>query len=460
MIDKYSLSDLINCSNERVQVFARASLMVKLAVKYDVRSHKFFKLQAQILDLTASVKLGLGQLDNINIITHRFIYAAAKAHKSACSDDKYKFFGIRKNSYGSYKKSKFAVALQKFAESNAEAKRKSDLNHRISSECLFMSYQGWYPVFLTLTVSDLHYEAVFSNGSRAFSDYIFNLGRELNYWCNKSFFGSGRNISDNFRYVCVVESGTHGTKRMHLHVLAFLKQIPGYVLPPKQELHRCFASSFKTTWSYGFSTIIPVRISRSDVYARAGYTWPSELKNDTITPLRESSIKAISGYMSKYITKQLEKDKDTYTWRTRMTRGYGLQFLHSIYKAHKNILTTISPLLIIRQMNYPVKLPSLSLMLRVWKSASIKSMSSPNLTQILRKILTAGRLNIYAQLLYPQLLVRRRKMKITTGLQRSTMMNLAISEASLLQLQSKLLLLLQPIIMKLYEENECLRYMK
>lgn len=460
----YSISDLVNSDKASVQVFARAKLMVNLGYKYNLCTPKFLALKSMVEGLTVAIKSDYHRLDDINIITHELIFDAAVAHKIG-SDEPYYFFGIKRASSYGCKKNLFGVMLNKLAKSNAESKRCSDLNHRISSECLFQSAAGWYPVFITLTVSDEYYFEVFEKGSRAFSDYIYNLGRECTAVANNVGTSDVSSYAACLRYVCVVERGSYGTKRLHLHILAFVKKIPGYVKPPRIHTHLEFATGFKTRWQYGHSSLIPVRTTRSDAYARLGYLWPLDKSygdNGVIIKARkESNISAIASYMAKYVTKQSHK-KDEYTWRTRMTQGYGLQTLNAIYDILPNLLLTISPLLMIRYLKYPVKLPSMSLMKAIWKRRSIKDMSRMNSIKALQKTLMADPVNIFEQLLRPQILVppRTTVIQTTIGMQQLTMMNLATSNSSLMALQKILLAALQPFIFKLLEKNQCLKFMK
>lgn len=187
---------------------------------------------------------------------------------------------------------------------------------------------GWYVVFNTLTVSPEHYDAVFAPGSTIWRDYVRDVDRAIGV----NLFGSVREAdavraSDPFHsYFGVVECAS----RLHIHVLHFFRDIPaswqsdpniGLLTPNRREI-----DALKEFWQYGHSSPKACRFADFDAFGKLGWRWPVEKPkgSNKYVPIKCRPGEALGKYVTKYITKSYEDKKGTFTWRTRMSRNFGL----------------------------------------------------------------------------------------------------------------------------------------
>lgn len=172
-----------------------------------------------------------------------------------------------------------------------------------------------YMIFNTLTVSDKYYKEVFEQKSKHWDNY-------LKHWDRKTL---------NHRYVAVVERGEK-THRLHIHVLHLFSDAKkgimrdpnqGQYIPKYREI-----TEIKKFWNCGTSSPMMVRISPNDRYGKEGYVWPQVKQNGKWQPYQSKPPIALARYMSKYLLKAYEVEKNK--WRTRMTRGFGLKEIKTI----------------------------------------------------------------------------------------------------------------------------------
>lgn len=208
--------------------------------------------------------------------------------------------------------------------------RVSEHEWRVKEEISQRSVDGWFIVFNTLTVNPQHYDAVFSKGSLCWRDYIRDVERAV----GTHLFGSvrkadhGRKLSPFHSYFAVVErGGVHG--RLHIHVVHCFRDIPvrwqrdpncGRGVPKYRQI-----DAMRGFWRYGFSTPIACRFSDRDAFGRLGWRWPVEMKGTSFVPLMSKAPVALAVYVVKYLQKSYDSEKGGFQWRTRISRGYGLQ---------------------------------------------------------------------------------------------------------------------------------------
>lgn len=226
--------------------------------------------------------------------------------------------------------------LLEFMKDKANKGRREERKQIIALEIIEKNYQGWYGVFNSLTVAEHCVNDVFGRNAKAWPEYL----RKVDNGLRKAAGLKHREFKrkDWHTFCAVIERGTTGTKRLHIHVLHMFRVLPkgardpnhGRSLPKYREL-----SCMKVYWQYGWSTPEMLRINSSDAYARAGYVWPVEKPKgaSTYRRMRASSPEKAAGYMAKYVVKP---GKEKLLWRTRATRNYGRVIIQEITERSNN----------------------------------------------------------------------------------------------------------------------------
>jgi hypothetical protein len=214
--------------------------------------------------------------------------------------------------------------FKKRMKSACLSSRKQELMFRLYNEMI--QRKGWFGLFNTLTVSPECHEEVFGENSKAWTDYVRLVDRQVGIRC----FGTWkqaikeRNLGNEFhRYFAVVERGAN-TGRLHIHVLHMMKKLPygsydpnrGCVTPCRREL-----GVFKTYWKFGYSSPIMVRFNINDGYGKLFWRWPYEMKGKQAVPVEVSNEMKIVNYLGKYLVKSysVKTKKGDLIWRTRMS---------------------------------------------------------------------------------------------------------------------------------------------
>lgn len=192
---------------------------------------------------------------------------------------------------------------------------------------------GWYPVFVTLTVAPEYYQEVFFRKSGTWKNYIRQVHRNVGYR-----LGLNRREADNaeiHKYFAVVERGGR-TGRLHVHVLHLCKALPvdcvdpnsGRSVPDRREL-----SAWVRFWEHGFVSACPVRTCEFDVYGRSGFVWPVKREGKIFAPYRSTGIVGIANYIAKYLSKTLYDEETERMWRCRMSRNFGIRTMTTIIQS-------------------------------------------------------------------------------------------------------------------------------
>jgi len=213
-----------------------------------------------------------------------------------------------------------------------QAKGHAEQSFRVHCEAAYRARQNWYIVFNTLTVRAETFEDVFSPRSKAFAAYIRHIDRDVNRACRNLPYAH-----TNHTYVATIEAGSQ-TGRLHIHVLHFLRALPGNSRDPNRDRrvpNLRQVDHFRCYWPHGFSTPIAVRYSASDAFGRAGWRWPIDRK--TNAPYQAKGVGSVAGYVVKYIMKAYASDKrKDFAWRTRKSRHLG-QALLSTFTQHLSL---------------------------------------------------------------------------------------------------------------------------
>ena len=200
------------------------------------------------------------------------------------------------------------------------AARQGEMLYRLLVESEYRIKAGWFCVFDTLTLSRDYYSEVMSKGSRAYTDYI----RRVRYACGGK---------DNHSSFGVVQEGDK-TGRLHIHVIHFCRRLPagcadpnaGRVIPDERVIVR-----WRRFWQFGTSEPVAVRLSQhSDAYSRLGWRWPVEILGEKAYPILAGDASRVAGYVARYVGRNYQCRWRCFQWRTRMTRGFGLQQLRAI----------------------------------------------------------------------------------------------------------------------------------
>jgi len=219
--------------------------------------------------------------------------------------------------------------------------RTVEMRYRIEQELIERTNQGWFVIFQTLTVRDGCQKEVFSKGSKAFYNYIRNFDRSVGrtIYCSVRKADLAVRLGDKYHtYFAVVERGTKGTQRLHIHVLHLVKKLPrGTSRDPNSGLrvpYRRQLNGMGNYWSYGNTTPIAVRLKANDSFTKIGWVWPVELDENTnrYSPVEAKPESALAAYVSKYVTKAYLLDRKDY-FRCRMTRNFGLAKINQMIRS-------------------------------------------------------------------------------------------------------------------------------
>lgn len=275
-----------------------------------------------------------------------------------------------------------AVETQIVKTMNAKGRRKRAGNYKweIAAEIAEKARLGWYMIFNTLTVDDENYAAVFSSGE-AWADYIRRVDREI----ATAAYGSIRNAmgEDYHTYFAVTERGTQ-TKRLHIHVLHFMKALPraardpntGFTRPTRREL-----DCLRGYWTQGRTSPVMVRYSPEDAYGRANYRWPIDKR--TGKGLQVGSPLRVAGYMSKYVTKTyLNQKRKTHPWRVKKSRQFGQAILAELARQlpTRTLIATASQATMSIKMNMS-RVPPEQLRLAALREYQTRSQRLPHLSK-------------------------------------------------------------------------------
>ena len=135
------------------------------------------------------------------------------------------------------------------------------------------------------------------------------------------------------RWCWIMEEG-ETTGRRHLHgILTVTQPIAKWLGDPaKQDLSHSEIAWFKQWWrGYGYCTGSWIRFSPSDYLQKdMGFMWPARFKTTEKggkyrTEIKQLGPEMIAGYLSKYLSKAMDRKNGVVTWRTKTTRGYGEQ---------------------------------------------------------------------------------------------------------------------------------------
>ena len=236
------------------------------------------------------------------------------------------YFGVPESAFERRPaRGEYAAWRRTRARSANRQRRRRDLRIRLVNACRLR--QDWALVFATLTYAPGQYDAVFGPGSKAFQAYVRQIKR-------LSPLGAD--------YCAVVERGAE-TGRLHIHCLWFLRSLPdAWRSDPcrfEGDTRRELAVPSATLWPHGLSNHISIRFSRTDYYGRLGHRWPWRINADGVRerfPL--GGPERISAYMSKYMIKA--QDEEKLRWRTRMTRGLGLENLEQALARNPDTIRT------------------------------------------------------------------------------------------------------------------------
>lgn len=326
IINKIANSDLYRSNNEELNDVLRLQAIIKTANKHKLDKDVEQKIKRIKINYKAKFNNIIESVCNKNKViksakqkqTEKETEKAIAAHKKSEIKEYLQIKPRIKE-----KKNIFKETLMSELAEYGQIKKKKNIKHRLEIETKTRTKMNWYPIFATLTVRDE--DEVFKKKSRAFNKYMQNLRREISseyYGCNKR---DALKHENTISYLAVVEKGSKGTKRLHIHILLFIKEIPDYVKKNKNPLHK--EIMFKTKWEYGFSSLIKIRTKRNDVWAKRGDCWNKDAK--------ESNIEQVCNYVAKYITK-LENTGEK-KWRTKMSRKFGMQMIETMTQNQRTL---------------------------------------------------------------------------------------------------------------------------
>ena len=313
------------CNDVRVNTFWRLQKCYEYYNSRSVDDEELETLAALLRPMLAKVG---GRLDNYTNVTHPPLSPVLTKEEMGLLDRLHSAMVNAIRSSGAKRRPQYQrIMLRKLKTMNLEA-RKNEIVSRIVWQFDHCITNGWYPVFVTLTVSPEHMETVFCKGSKAYQTYIRRVRREiakrLGYTKKET---QGKDIH---HAIGVVERGDK-TGRLHIHVLHYCRVLPvdcsdpnkGRSIPDLREL-----TAWRALWPYGFVSAVACRISASDIYAREGWNWPVVLKEDgTYEPYKTAGPLGVGRYLGKYLGKSYENGD---LWRCRMTRNFGTKEIQTI----------------------------------------------------------------------------------------------------------------------------------
>src|SRR5712672_1318921 len=170
---------------------------------------------------------------------------------------------------------------------------------------------GWFIVFVTLSLSDDRLESFYDNPN-ALRDYFRDIGRMV-------LAAEGRKANDShadcYQYFCVPEYGT-ANGRLHFHAVHFMRTLPTGSVDPnfgRRVRNRRQLNSLQNTWPYGYSMPIAVRYTQ-DAFSRSGWLCPVDAKG-LGDKERNNSLKTKLSLLPKKL------------FRIRMSRNFGMKML-------------------------------------------------------------------------------------------------------------------------------------
>lgn len=210
--------------------------------------------------------------------------------------------------------------ILKMLKEKSEKARQYERAALIELEAVEKSREGWFMIFNTLTVSDWHVQAVWKKESLEWQKYVRDFDAAVR---KAAGYKIGTARDEYHSYCAVIERGSKASKRLHIHVLHFVKSLdkswmdPNYGrnVPGYREV-----VGIKKYWKFGLSVPIAVRTGNNDAFAKIGWRWPVIKKGRKYERLEANGVRAVARYMAKYVVKPNEEKK---IWRTRTSRRFG-----------------------------------------------------------------------------------------------------------------------------------------
>jgi len=228
----------------------------------------------------------------------------------------------------------FVEEVKKKLHEDTRLARLAELKIRLEYEVSEKTKLGWFMVFDTLTVEGSNYDSIFNVGSRSWNIYINSINRSVGIAYYRSWRKAieARKHGESWHtYFSVIERGSENG-RMHIHVIHFMRVLPYNCVDPNVGLNVPLnreIDGFKRFWQYGFSTPIAVRYSDQDAFGKIGWRYPAVMEENVVKGCPMNDPIAVCYYMTKYLTKEIQNEKEHYTWRIRLTRGLGTKVLSS-----------------------------------------------------------------------------------------------------------------------------------
>lgn len=213
--------------------------------------------------------------------------------------------------------------LSQWLSESATECRKASWVWRVGEECTLRALEGWYPLFVTLTVDPSRADAreIMENGDewRRYRVRMAEVVRKAGGYSQPQ--QGGPPVSDYFRYFAVVE---HGSTREHhhLHALLWLRHVPldwqhdpnqGRPVPNAREV-----AGAKHLWPWATVTRCIAFRYAGDAWGRdLGWRWPVD---ETGRPVPNMEPRQSGAYVSKY----LGKEHKEWSHRVKATRRLGL----------------------------------------------------------------------------------------------------------------------------------------
>lgn len=202
----------------------------------------------------------------------------------------------------------------------AVSTRGSEYVMRAKEEAEALGVAGWYCIFETLTVDEVHLvEARDLLAGDGWNAHVQRRAEEVRQACG--FVQGQVPRGEYIRYLSVVEFGAK-TGRPHVHVLWWMRDVPrSWKHDPNQGLARPIrieVQAAKASWRYGICQPKMVRTSSGDAWGMLGHEWPVDPR--TYKPLQGRGPVGAALYISGYLTKGGD---GPWRSRVRMTQGYG-----------------------------------------------------------------------------------------------------------------------------------------
>lgn len=201
--------------------------------------------------------------------------------------------------------------------------RASEVRQRLDYEVNLRHEMGWYFVFDTLTLDSARV-ADFYRDNRAITDYTRAIGRRV---CSALGVPYSQH-TDHYRYFCVPEYGSK-EGRLHFHILHMCRELPSGTTDPNIRRRSRDAreiDTFKGVWPYGQTQPLAVRYQGDAFSKTRRWLWPIDKK--TFMPIQSRPVGAVIGYISKYVSKNLDFastlakpfQKEDYKWQLTLRK--------------------------------------------------------------------------------------------------------------------------------------------